>query len=51
VDDGNNVVAVEPGVVIGYERNEATNAKFTKAGIEVSCHRRQGWGGRARRPL
>ncbi|HKH31959.1 MAG TPA: arginine deiminase family protein, partial [Gaiellaceae bacterium] len=34
-DDGNNVVAVEPGVVIGYERNEATNAKLAKAGVEV----------------
>jgi arginine deiminase len=34
-DDGNNVVAVEPGVVIGYERNEATNTKLAKAGIEV----------------
>ena len=34
-DDGNNVVALEPGVVIAYERNEATNAKLTKAGIDV----------------
>jgi len=34
-DDGNNVVAMEPGVVIGYERNEATNAKLAKAGVEV----------------
>jgi arginine deiminase len=34
-DDGNNVVALEPGVVIGYERNEATNTKLAKAGIEV----------------
>jgi arginine deiminase len=34
-DDGNNVVAVEPGVVIGYERNEATNTKLAKAGVEV----------------
>jgi arginine deiminase len=34
-DDGNNVVAVEPGVIIGYERNEATNAKLAKAGVEV----------------
>ena len=34
-DDGNNVVALEPGVVIAYERNEATNTKFAKAGIEV----------------
>ena len=34
-DDGNNVVALEPGVVVAYERNEATNAKLAKAGIEV----------------
>jgi arginine deiminase len=34
-DDGNNVVALEPGVVIGYERNEATITKLQKAGIEV----------------
>jgi arginine deiminase len=34
-DDGNNVVALGPGVVVGYERNEATNAKLAKAGVEV----------------
>jgi arginine deiminase len=34
-DDGNNVVALSPGVVVGYERNEATNAKLAKAGIDV----------------
>jgi arginine deiminase len=34
-DDGNNVVALEPGVVIAYERNEATNQKLSKAGITV----------------
>jgi arginine deiminase len=34
-DDGNNVVALSPGVVVAYERNEATNAKLAKAGIEV----------------
>jgi arginine deiminase len=34
-DDGNNVVALEPGVVVGYERNEYTNALMRKAGIEV----------------
>jgi len=34
-DDGNNVVALSPGVVVGYERNEATNAKLAKAGVEV----------------
>ena len=34
-DDGNNVVALAPGVVVAYERNEATNAKFAKAGVDV----------------
>lgn len=34
-DDGNNVVALEPGVVIAYERNTSTNAALRKAGIEV----------------
>jgi arginine deiminase len=34
-DDGNNVVALEPGVVVCYERNEATNAKLAKAGVET----------------
>jgi arginine deiminase len=34
-DDGNNVVALEPGVVVAYERNEATNAKLNHAGVEV----------------
>ena len=34
-DDGNNVVALGPGVVVGYERNEATVRKMEKAGVEV----------------
>lgn len=34
-DDGNNVVALEPGVVIAYNRNVNTNTKLRKAGIEV----------------
>jgi arginine deiminase len=34
-DDGNNVVALEPGVVIGYERNTGTNAALRRAGVEV----------------
>jgi arginine deiminase len=34
-DDGNNVVALEPGVVIGYERNTGTNGVLGMAGIEV----------------
>jgi len=34
-DDGNNVVALEPGVVVAYERNTGTNAALRKAGVEV----------------
>ena len=34
-DDGNNVIALEPGVVVAYERNTYTIAKMRAAGIEV----------------
>ncbi|HEX7165566.1 MAG TPA: arginine deiminase [Acidimicrobiales bacterium] len=34
-DDGNNVLAAAPGVVVAYERNVDTNTKLRKAGIEV----------------
>ncbi|MBC7461301.1 MAG: arginine deiminase [Thermoleophilia bacterium] len=34
-DDGNNVLAVAPGVVLAYERNVATNTLLRKGGIEV----------------
>lgn len=34
-NDGNNVVALEPGVVVAYDRNVGTNTKLRKAGIEV----------------
>ena len=34
-DDGNNVVTLEPGVVVAYERNTGTNTALRKAGIEV----------------
>jgi arginine deiminase len=34
-DDGNNVVALSPGTVVAYERNEATNTKLSHAGVEV----------------
>jgi len=32
-DDGNNVVALQPGVVVAYNRNEWSNARLRKAGI------------------
>jgi len=34
-DDGNNVLAVAPGVVVAYERNVTTNTMLRKHGIEV----------------
>lgn len=34
-DSGNNVVALEPGVVIAYDRNTHTNALLRAAGVEV----------------
>ena len=34
-DDGNNVVALEPGVVVAYERNTYTIAKMRQAGVDV----------------
>jgi arginine deiminase len=34
-NDGNNVLAVRPGVVIGYDRNDDTNAALKAAGVEV----------------
>ncbi len=34
-DDGCNVLAVEPGVVVAYERNVTTNAHLRDAGVEV----------------
>lgn len=34
-DDANNTVALEPGVVIAYERNTYTIAKMREAGVEV----------------
>ncbi|MBM9618729.1 arginine deiminase [Streptomyces zhihengii] len=34
-DDGCNVLAVEPGVVVAYERNATTNTFLRKQGIEV----------------
>jgi arginine deiminase len=34
-DDANNTVALEPGVVVSYERNTYTIAKMRKAGVQV----------------
>ncbi len=34
-DDGNNVLALAPGVVVAYERNVETNTSLRHAGIEV----------------
>ena len=34
-DDANNTVALEPGVVVSYERNTHTIAKMREAGVEV----------------
>ena len=34
-DDGNNTLALAPGVVVAYERNTKTNARLAAEGIEV----------------
>ncbi len=34
-DSGNNVVAIEPGVVVAYSKNVYSNQKYREAGIEV----------------
>ncbi|CDO32206.1 arginine deiminase [Mycobacterium vulneris] len=34
-DDGNNTLALAPGVVVAYERNSETNARLADSGIEV----------------
>jgi arginine deiminase len=34
-DDGNNVLAVAPGVVVAYERNVDTNQRLRDDGVEV----------------
>ncbi|HMD55857.1 MAG TPA: arginine deiminase family protein [Solirubrobacteraceae bacterium] len=34
-DDGSNVLALAPGSVLAYERNETTNYELARAGVEV----------------
>ncbi|MGA8210926.1 MAG: arginine deiminase [Nocardioidaceae bacterium] len=34
-DDGNNTLALAPGVAVAYERNVETNARLQESGIEV----------------
>jgi len=34
-DDANNVLALEPGVIVAYDRNTHTNALMREAGLEV----------------
>ncbi len=34
-DSGNNVIALEPGVVVAYDRNTHTNDLLSRAGVEV----------------
>lgn len=34
-DDGNNLLSIEPGVVVAYDRNVYTNTLLRKAGVEV----------------
>jgi arginine deiminase len=34
-DDGNNTLALRPGLVVAYERNTETNDRLEKSGIEV----------------
>ena len=49
-DDGCNVLAVEPGVVVAYERNVTTNAYLRENGIEVITVARRRTRPRPRRP-
>ncbi len=34
-DDGNNTLALAPGLVVAYERNAVTNDALERAGVEV----------------
>ena len=51
-NDGNNVLALRPGVVVGYDRNDDTNAALKAVGIEVlAVPGRRTWPWPRRRPL
>ncbi len=49
-DDGNNVLAIEPGVVVAYERNVDTNRRLRDGGHRGHHDRRRGARPRTRRP-
>ena len=49
-DDGNNTLALAPGVVVAYERNTETNARLADSGIEVLPIAASRAGHRPRRP-
>ena len=49
-DDGNNTLALAPGVVVAYERNIETNARLRGFGHRGAAHRGQRAGHRPRRP-
>ena len=49
-DDGNNTLALAPGVVVAYERNTKTNARLAAEGIEVLADRGLRARHRPRRP-
>ena len=49
-DDGNNFLAVAPGVVLGYERNTTTNTLPARGRHRGRPHRRLGARPRPRRP-
>lgn len=34
-DDGNNTLALEPGLVVAYQRNQETNRRLRESGVEV----------------
>ena len=49
-DDGNNVLAIAPGVVVAYERNVDTNTRLRRGRHRGHHHRRRRARARPRRP-